>query len=97
MDSDFATVNYNLWSLDYGIEAVGFLGKYFDKKCADYLIHLAECWAFNKDQAISSLKNIHKSIENKQNEPAYKNAINCYNSCVSNLAFSKSNLPNLSK
>lgn len=82
----------NYWALNGGIKAISYLGKYFNKDLADFLITRAEMWPNNKLECVNALQYLHNSLTKEiQNNTIINKDINsaleAYNTCVSNKIF----------
>ena len=80
-ESDKATTKTENWSRSNGINAVKYVGKYFNQKCVDYLRLRSSCYADNEEMSIKSLKEIKSLLEEHLQDQDYENAISAYNSC----------------
>ncbi|XP_047142133.1 uncharacterized protein LOC124816575 [Hydra vulgaris] len=56
------TGEYDYWALNEGIEAIGYTGKLFSKRLADFLIERAKLWNNNRKAAVLALREIYKSL-----------------------------------
>ena len=73
------------WSLQVGIDLLGYVGKYFNKTFADYLILRAGYWPDNKKKAAEALKSIYAKLTEevlKSQDETLKTAIDVYNECI---------------
>jgi adenosylhomocysteinase len=77
---------YDYWALDGGIEAIGYIGKYFDDVFASYLIKRSELWPNNKEESLKALKIVKKDLDKlDKKDPFYKIAISAYKECISSI------------
>jgi adenosylhomocysteinase len=73
---------YDWWAFDGGIEAIGYIGKYFDGNFANYLIKRSNLWLNNKEKALEALMVIKEDIDKlDEKDFFYNTAINAYNKC----------------
>lgn len=82
-----------VWSVDGGIEAVGYLAKAFNNDFAKFLIDKAEKnFQDSKIKAIAALKNLKKDLQSLDSNEANKQAIEAYNVCIQDEQFKDSGL-----
>ncbi len=85
---EYATNRVNYWSINGGIKAVGYTGKFFNNDLAEFLILRASMWQDNRSAANDALKNLYQTLSQLDGHPDNKPAIDAYNKCIENPQFS---------
>lgn len=55
---------WDYWALDGGIDAIGYIGQFFSKELAEYLVHRAKQWENNEWLVIQALISIYRDLDN---------------------------------
>ncbi|KAJ8678869.1 hypothetical protein QAD02_014656 [Eretmocerus hayati] len=81
------------WSLDGGIEVIGYVGKFFNKQLADYLILRSKFWNNNHGKAVNALRRVYNTLKDcHQRDEYFQIAVSAYNQCITHIEFSSTNL-----
>ena len=93
LNTDKATGKNEWWSAKGGIDTVGYMGKFFNQACVEYLILRSNHWpksswySSNQEAAVGALKKIYSVLKTIPVDSKSINAILSYNECIKDRNF----------